>query len=45
MIGALVWKKGDSLRMSLDRADLWDLRPVAGISGPEFGFAWVRDQS
>jgi len=44
MIGALVWKKGDSLRMSLDRADLWDLRPVAGFSGPEFSFAWVRDR-
>ena len=43
MIGALVWKKGDSLRMSLDRADLWDLRPVAEFSGPEFRFAWVRD--
>ena len=44
MIGALVWKKGDSLRMSLDRADLWDLRPVAEFSGPEFRFAWVRKQ-
>jgi hypothetical protein len=43
MIGALVWKKGDSLRMSLDRADLWDLRPVAEFSGPEFRFARVRD--
>ncbi len=43
MIGALVWRKGDSLRMSLDRADLWDLRPVAEFSGPEFRFAWVRD--
>ncbi|MCK7482331.1 MAG: hypothetical protein M0C28_38295 [Candidatus Moduliflexus flocculans] len=43
MIGALVWKKGDSLRLSLDRADLWDLRPVAEFSGPEFRFAWVRD--
>ncbi|MBE3124383.1 MAG: hypothetical protein IMZ57_01835 [Acidobacteria bacterium] len=44
MIGALVWKKGDSLRMSLDRADLWDLRPVAEFSGPEFRFAWVKKQ-
>ncbi len=44
MIGALVWKKGDSLRLSLDRADLWDLRPVAEFSGPEFRFAWVRGQ-
>jgi len=43
MIGALIWKKGDSLRMSLDRADLWDLRSVAEFSGPEFRFAWVRD--
>jgi alpha-L-fucosidase 2 len=42
-IGALVWKKDGALRMSLDRADLWDLRPVAELSGPEFRFAWVRD--
>jgi alpha-L-fucosidase 2 len=44
MLGALVWKKGRSLRMSLDRADLWDLRPVAELSRPEFRFAWVKDQ-
>jgi hypothetical protein len=42
-IGALIWKNGDSLRMSLDRADLWDLRPVTEFAGPEFKFAWVRD--
>ena len=41
-LGALVWKKDGSLRMSLDRADLWDLRPVAEFAGPEFRFAWVR---
>ena len=44
MLGALVWKKGRSLRMSLDRADLWDLRPVAEFSRPEFRFAWVKSQ-
>lgn len=44
MIGALVWKKGKSLRLSLDRADLWDLRPVSEFSWPEFRFAWVRKQ-
>jgi alpha-L-fucosidase 2 len=44
MLGALVWKKGKSIRMSLDRADLWDLRPVAEFSGPEFRFAWVGKQ-
>ena len=43
MLGALVWKKEKSLRMSLDRADLWDLRPVAEFSRPEFRFAWVKD--
>ncbi len=43
LVGALIWKKGESLRMSLDRADLWDLRPVAEFSGPEFRFAWVRE--
>jgi alpha-L-fucosidase 2 len=44
MVGALIWMKGSSLRMSLDRADLWDLRPVAEFAGPEFRFAWVRDR-
>ncbi|OGD12358.1 MAG: hypothetical protein A2W20_00010 [Candidatus Aminicenantes bacterium RBG_16_66_30] len=42
LVGALVWQRGDWLRMSLDRADLWDLRPVAEFDGPEFRFAWVR---
>jgi alpha-L-fucosidase 2 len=44
MVGALVWKKGKALRLSLDRADLWDLRPVAEFSGSEFRFAWVKKQ-
>jgi alpha-L-fucosidase 2 len=42
LLGALVWQKGDSLRLSLDRADLWDLRPVAGFDKPNFRFSWVR---
>ena len=41
-VGALVWQKGGALRLSLDRADLWDLRPVAEFDGPAFRFAWVR---
>lgn len=28
MLGALVWQKENNLRISLDRADLWDLRPM-----------------
>jgi len=44
LIGALIWQKGGTLRFSLDRADLWDLRPVQEFSRPEFRFAWVREQ-
>lgn len=44
LVGALVWKKGAQLRVSLDRADLWDLRPTAGLSEPGFTFAWVMKQ-
>jgi len=44
MQGALIWQKGDRLRFSLDRADLWDLRPMANLSKPEFSFRWVEEQ-
>jgi len=44
LIGALVWKKDGALRLSLDRADLWDLRPVKEFDRPEFRFAWVETQ-
>jgi alpha-L-fucosidase 2 len=43
-LGALVWQKGDHLRFSLDRADLWDLRPVPELSLPEWKFSWVKEQ-
>ncbi len=43
-VGSLVWQKGPNLRMSLDRADLWDLRPMEHLSGPEFTFKWIREQ-
>lgn len=44
MIGALVWEKEGKLRMSLDRADLWDLRPMENLKTPEWKFNWVYDQ-
>ena len=44
IIGALVWKKGEQLRFSLDRTDLWDLRPVENLSKPEFSYQWVKKQ-
>lgn len=43
-VGALVWKNGDRLRFSLDRTDLWDLRPSDSISGPNNKFTWVQEQ-
>jgi alpha-L-fucosidase 2 len=44
MLGALVWQKDDHLRFSLDRADLWDMRPMKGLHRPEFNYQWVITQ-
>jgi alpha-L-fucosidase 2 len=43
-LGVLVWQKGDFLRFSIDRADLWDLRPVPEFSLPEWSFKWVMQK-
>ena len=42
MLGALVWKRNDMMRISLDRADLWDERPSLDLK--KFNFEWVRQQ-
>ena len=44
MLGELVWKNGPFLRLSLDRADLWDLRPMKNLDAPEWKFRWVVEQ-
>ncbi len=44
MLGALIWKKENNLRISLDRADLWDLRPMENLDSPEWKFNWVYQQ-
>jgi alpha-L-fucosidase 2 len=44
ILGALVWQRDSFLRFSLDRADLWDLRPVKEFSLPQFSFRWVKEQ-
>ncbi|MRS63452.1 hypothetical protein GJJ30_19275 [Larkinella terrae] len=44
VLGALIWQKNQRLRFSLDRADLWDLRPMKGLDRPEFSYQWVQDQ-
>lgn len=43
VVGALVWQKDSVLRMSLDRTDLWDLRPSDSIAGANNRFAWVKE--
>ncbi|PSL43842.1 alpha-L-fucosidase 2 [Chitinophaga niastensis] len=45
MLGALIWQKEGKLRFSLDRADLWDLRPMKGLDRPEFRYRWVDEQA
>lgn len=43
-VGALVWSKNGKLRFSLDRADLWDLRPMANLDFENHDFEWVKEQ-
>ncbi len=43
-IGVLIWKKENKLRFSLDRADLWDLRPMDNLNTSEWSFEWVYQQ-
>lgn len=44
MLGALVWQKEGMLRISLDRVDLWDLRPMDNLDFTKFTYEWVSDQ-
>ncbi|MBK7711471.1 MAG: glycoside hydrolase N-terminal domain-containing protein [Bacteroidales bacterium] len=44
MLGALIWEKEKKLRLSLDRADLWDLRPMENLDRPEWKYSWVKEQ-
>ena len=42
MIGVLVWQHDGMLRLSVDRADLWDLRPTADIDKYTYKWAYQR---
>jgi len=44
MQGALIWQRENQVRFALDRADLWDERPMKGLNRPEFKFDWVQQQ-
>ncbi|MHC4567383.1 MAG: glycosyl hydrolase family 95 catalytic domain-containing protein, partial [Planctomycetota bacterium] len=47
LLGALVWGDGKPLKISLDRTDLWDLRPVPQFHTKEYSYKtmrqWVKD--
>lgn len=42
-VGSLVWQKGENLRISIDRSDLWDLRHSEELTGDDFSFAWLYE--
>jgi alpha-L-fucosidase 2 len=44
MLGALVWEKDGKLHLSLDRADLWDLRPMPNLDSADWSFRWVQER-
>ncbi|QNK61535.1 glycoside hydrolase N-terminal domain-containing protein [Pedobacter sp. PAMC26386] len=44
MLGALIWQKDGQLHFSLDRADLWDQRPMKGLHRKEFSYNWIINQ-
>ncbi len=43
IVGSLVWQKKGKLRFSLDRADLWDLRPMENIDFDTWKFEDVYE--
>ena len=44
IIGNLIWEKDGHLRIALDRADLWDLRPVKEFESPSYSYQFVYDE-
>jgi len=42
ILGALVWGDGNPLNISLDRTDLWDLRPVPEYYESDYSYTTMR---
>lgn len=42
LTGGLLWGEGNEIRLSLDRGDLWDLRPHPGFIAPGFTYETVQ---
>jgi alpha-L-fucosidase 2 len=41
LCGGLLWGKGTTVNLSLDRGDLWDLRPHPSYTNPDFTYRTV----
>ena len=41
LTGGLLWGEGNEIRLSLDRGDIWDLRPHPGFAVPGFSYETV----
>ncbi len=39
LLGGLLWGGGSTVRLSLDRGDLWDERPAKGVRWDDFNYA------
>lgn len=48
IMGTLLWGGGHTLKLSLDRGDMWDLRPTPRFQKPDFKWAtvkkWVKEK-
>lgn len=42
-VGALLWQRDSALRFSLDRVDLWDLRPMPNFEGRQNAYGWIYE--
>lgn len=44
IMGTLIWEKENKLRLALDRADLWDLRPVKEFDSPDYSYQFICNE-
>jgi len=42
LMGTLLWGGGNQLKLSLDRGDMWDLRPIASFQQPDWNWATLK---
>ncbi len=42
LMGALLWGDGPTVKLSLDRGDMWDVRPAERFKQPDWNFATLK---